>query len=152
MLNFNDFNMSPILRNLINVIRRLKLAMTLNILGLSVAFAAFMVIMIQLNYDDSFDKCHKDYDKIFRVEISYPNSTRAVICRPFAEHFFNSSPHILAGALTRSSAGKTLVVSPEYADVFTFDFIEGSKDALKTPENVLIPLSMSIIRQTRRNY
>jgi len=152
--------MNPIVRNILSVARRFKLAATLNILGLSVAFAAFMVIMIQLDYDYSFGKCHKDYDKIFRVEISYPNSTRAVICRPFAEHFFNSSPHILAGALTRSSTGKTsfylenegvrnfyeetsLIVSPEYADVFTFDFVEGSKDALKTPENVMIPLSMS---------
>ena len=86
--------MTAILRNLISVARRFQLAAYLNILGLSVAFAAFMIIMIQLDYDYGFDKCHKDYDKIFRVEISYPNLTRAVICRPFAEHFFVSSPHI----------------------------------------------------------
>ena len=42
--------MKAILRNLISVFRRYKLAATLNILGLSVAFAAFMVIMIQLDY------------------------------------------------------------------------------------------------------
>ena len=91
--------MKPIIRNLISVFRRFKLAATLNILGLSVAFAAFMVIMIQLDYDYGFDKCHKDYDKVFRVEISHSIATRAVICRPFAEIFFESSPHILAGAL-----------------------------------------------------
>ena len=152
--------MTAILRNLISVARRFQLAAYLNILGLSVAFAAFMIIMIQLDYDFSFDKFHKDYDKIFRVEISYPNLTRAVICRPFAEHFFESSPHILAGALTQSMEGRTsfylenegvrhfyeettLTVSPDFADVFTFDFVEGSKEALKTPNIVAIPLSLS---------
>ena len=37
-------------------IRRFKLAAALNVLGLSVAFAAFMVIMMQLDYDYGFDK------------------------------------------------------------------------------------------------
>jgi len=41
--------MKAILRNFISVARRYKLTATLNILGLSVAFAAFMVIMIQLD-------------------------------------------------------------------------------------------------------
>ena len=43
--------MNPIIKNLISVARRFKLAAILNILGLSVAFAAFMVIMMQLDYD-----------------------------------------------------------------------------------------------------
>ena len=64
--------MNLIIRNLLSVVRRFKMAATLNILGLSVAFAAFMVIMIQLNDDYSFDKFHKDSDKIFRVEINFP--------------------------------------------------------------------------------
>ena len=50
--------MKPIIRNLVSVARRFKLAATLNILGLSVAFAAFMVIMMQLEYDFGFDKFH----------------------------------------------------------------------------------------------
>lgn len=36
-----------------------------------------------------------------------------------------------------------ITVSPEYTDVFTFDFVEGTKDALKEPEYVIIPLSLS---------
>ena len=43
--------MKTIYRNLLSVVRRFKLAAILNILGLSVAFAAFMVIMMQLKYD-----------------------------------------------------------------------------------------------------
>ena len=152
--------MKPILRNLLSVVRRFKLAMTLNILGLSVAFAAFMVIMIQLNYDYGFDKFHKDYDKIFRLEFTQQTSTQSVICRPLAERFFESSPHIVAGAISNPWGGRalfhvenegtlnffeenTITVTPEFTDVFTFDFVEGFEDALTKPDNILIPLSLS---------
>ena len=152
--------MNPIVRNLLSVARRFKLAATLNILGLSVAFAAFMVIMIQLYYDYSFDKCHKDYDKIYRLESTHQTNTLAVLSRPLAERFFESSPHIVAGAISDFSTRKnffhvetdgernfyeeySMAVTPEFFDVFTFHFVEGSKDVLKTPGNIIIPISLS---------
>jgi putative ABC transport system permease protein len=156
--------MYPILRNLISVIRRFKLAAALNILGLSVAFAAFMIIMIQLDYDFNYSKCHKDYDKIFRVEATDVRRDEVMsrISRPQAEHFFNSSPHILVGALAgwktetfftvereveerlhrNGYTENQLLVSPEFFDVFSFDFVEGS-DARIAPRTVFIPLSLS---------
>ena len=48
--------MRLIIRNFIRIFQRFKLAMTLNILGLSVAFTAFMIIMMQWRYDTTFDK------------------------------------------------------------------------------------------------
>ena len=158
--------MNPILKNFLSVIRRFKMAVVLNILGLSVAFAAFMVIMIQLNYDFGFDKFHKDNDKIFRVEILVPNisSERVpIISRPLVDIFAGSSPQIVACALVNgwgSDASfyvenegtdgervlfkeSAISVTPEYTDVFTFDIVEGDRDALKMPGNVLIPLSLS---------
>ena len=45
--------MRLILCNLKSVVRRFKLAASLHVLGLSVAFAAFTVIMIQLDYPKS---------------------------------------------------------------------------------------------------
>jgi len=152
--------MKAILRNFITVFSRFKLAAILNILGLSVAFAAFMVIMIQLDYDWGFDRFHKESDRIFRLEFSQNNTTQAVICRPFAESFFESSPHVVAGALSNPWGGewffhvenegvrnayteKTISVSPQFTDVFTFDFVEGPEEVLKTPGHVLIPQSLS---------
>jgi hypothetical protein len=73
--------MNPIVRNFLSVIRQFKLAVVLNILGLSVAFAAFMVIMMQLHYDFSFDRFHKDYDRIFRVEIVQETVQRLSVIR-----------------------------------------------------------------------
>jgi len=92
--------MKPVIRDFFRVVRRYKLAVALNVLGLSVAFAAFMVIMTQVHYDFSFDRFHKDYDKIFRVEPIQNSQARAFISRPLAEAFFESSHHILAGAIT----------------------------------------------------
>jgi len=152
--------MKPIIRNFLSVIRRFKMAVALNILGLSVAFAAFMIIMIQLNYDFGFDKFHRDYDKIFRVEYIQNATAQTIICRPLAEIFIESSPHILFGAITQFLEGKarfhaegddisniyeenSLIVTPSFFDVFTFDFVEGSKDDFGTPEKIIIPLSLS---------
>ena len=156
--------MNPIIRNLISVVRRFKLAAVLNILGLSVAFAAFMVIMVQLDYDYNFAKFHKDSDKIYRLEMSLTmpgfSAKAPIVSRPLAERFFDSSPHILAGGMTEIMLKKgffyvenegernyfeenSLAVTPEFFDVFTFDFVEGSKEVLKIPGNVIIPLSLS---------
>ena len=159
--------MKPIIRNLISVIRRFKLATALNMLGLSVAFAAFTVIMIQLNYDYSFDKFHTNSDKIFRMEMYTPSTSRIpMISRPVAERFFDSSPQIVAGGLTNQSSSvggsevffyvenydggernyfkeKTTMVTPGFFDVFTFDIVDGSTDGHLAPGNVFIPLSMS---------
>ena len=110
-------------------------------------------------YDFGFDKFHKDYDKIFRLENSMNTSKSAVISRPLAERFFESSPHIVAGAISYPWGGdvffhvendlqnffneKIILVSPGFTDVFTFDFVEGAENTLKTPGNIIIPLSIS---------
>jgi len=154
--------MKPIIRNFLSVIRRFKLAMTLNILGLSVAFAAFIIIMIQLDYDYNFDKFHKDYDKIFRVERRSANSDwkNAIHSYPFTTLFAESSPNILASTLTASQPddvffhveingerkfyeGRVMRVASNFTDVFTVNFAEGSAEALKTPDNAIIPLSLA---------
>ena len=154
--------MNPIIRNLLHVIRRFKLAALLNILGLSVAFAAFMIIMMQLNYNFGFGRFHKDYDKIFRLESVMPAGDIWIsISRPTAERFFESSPHIEAGGLIWFFGREALfhidrdgvrnfykepsaVVSPGFFDVFTFDFVEGRKEDLGTGGGMFIPLSLSL--------
>lgn len=153
--------MKTILRNLLSVLRRFKMAMLLNVLGLSVAFSAFILIMMQVDYDRNFDRGIKDVDRIFRVEVAYESGTKqAIINRPLAEAFIRSSPHILAGSLLdpwgegaffyteengvrNNFKERWMRVFPEYADIFTFDMLDGSADKLKEPNMVLLPLSLS---------
>lgn len=152
--------MKTILRNFLSVIRRFKMAAVLNLLGLGVAFVAFMLIMMQVDYDDNFDRSHQNADKIFRMDMISPSSAQAVISRPFARNFTKSSPHIKAGMVMASwnsywffyieQNGKKIgfkekeqVVSPELLQVFHFDMIEGTDKALEEPNSVIIPESMA---------
>jgi len=155
--------MNFILKNFLHVFRRFKLAIILNILGLSVAFAAFMVIMMQLDYDLNFDRHHPDADRIYRVntaEISTGSGGYALVSRPVGEHFIQSSPHIKAGALLyalpediafsvttkgeRHSYTETSQRATEgLTGVFHFDMVEGDTNALSMPASVLLPQSIA---------
>lgn len=98
--------MKTILRNLLSVLRRFKMAMLLNVLGLSIAFAAFILIMMQVEYDRNFDRGYTDTESIFRVEIIQNDGDgQAIVCRPLADAFIQSSPHIVAGTLVNSWDG-----------------------------------------------
>lgn len=136
--------MKTIIRNLLGVVRRFKVATILNVMGLSVAFAAFIMLMIQLQYDWGFDRYQKNAKRIFRVGLIFPDwGNQVVHARPFADAFIQSSPHIETGALL-SSWGSLLTlkvekeneevsfwcpvnaITPEYAEIFSFEMIEGS--------------------------
>jgi len=137
------------------------MASTLNVLGLSIAFSAFMVIMMQLDYDWNFDKSHTDAHTIFRVDKVYEGTAYAVLSRPLSDRIIASSPHIIAGTVAAPSAKyemffsvenngirnkyreKALKVYPNYGDVFEFNMLEGDKDALSHPNTVLIPSTLS---------
>lgn len=152
--------MKTILRNFISVIRRFKMATMLNLLGLAVAFAVFMVIMMQVKYDNSFDKFQQDAEKIFRIDWVYPFASQAVVNRPFARNFTESSPHIKAGMIMSlwkpnwffyaehngqriHFKEKQQLVSPGLLQVFHFNMIEGTDKALEEPASVIIPESMA---------
>ncbi|MBR7171267.1 MAG: hypothetical protein IKD19_03540 [Prevotella sp.] len=59
-----------ILRNLWYMFRRFKVASILNFIGLTIAFAAFYVFMTQVDYNNSYNKGIKDYERIYRLELS----------------------------------------------------------------------------------
>ena len=153
--------MKTILRNFFSVLRRFKAASVLNVLGLSIAFVAFMLIMMQVNYDYTFDCSHRNADAIFRVDIVHGSKgSQAIICRPFARAFTESSPHIKGGCLLNAWVGSPFFyveqngqrtgyrenaweVSPGLLDVIHFDMLEGTAQALDEPGSVILPESMA---------
>ncbi|WP_080904208.1 ABC transporter permease [Parabacteroides sp. Marseille-P3160] len=152
--------MKTIIRNFFSVLRRFKLATVLNLLGLSVAFAAFMIILMQVDYDRDFDRFHKDADCIYRVEFGYEGSYQAVISRPFADAFTKSSPHIKAGAILNPFSNDLFFsverqgtkfnyrelyrqMTPSVIDIFDFKMEGGTAKSLEEPKTVLIPASLS---------
>jgi putative ABC transport system permease protein len=140
------------------------MATALNVLGLSTGFAAFMIIMMQLDYDRTFNGSFPGGDRIFRMEVYNLTGSEwtAIINRPLAEAFLQSSPHIVEGGLLRTASRSNLffsvesdgqrsfydenqyIVTPGYAAVFSFDMLAGSVSALDEPDKVLMPQSMAL--------
>ena len=68
--------MKTIIRNFINVLIRFKVATILNVAGLAVAFAAFLIIMMQVSFERNFDRCHPDSTRIYRMGLSFPDGAK----------------------------------------------------------------------------
>ena len=154
--------MKTIIRNFINVLIRFKVATFLNVAGLAVAFAAFIVILIQINFERTFDRCHPTSGRIFRVDLTIPGTFGTILPRAFVEAVIQSSPHIEAGTLLTPSFGQNGVylsvdrngqpfgfkeiVTTCHASlpkIFAFPIVEGDIDCLKDPEKVMVPRSLA---------
>ena len=153
--------MKTIIRNFFSVLRRFKMATLLNFLGLSVAFAAFIILMMQVKYEWGYDRFHQDVDCIYRLGIYRQNNgNQVVLSRPLIDKFIASSPHIRNGALIQSWVDNTFFsvkqnsertgykeprcfAYPSFAEVFNFEMTEGERLATERPETVIIPESMA---------
>ena len=150
--------MKLILRNLMRIFRRFRTAMILNILGLAVAFTAFMLLMMQWDYDRQFDRNDPNADRIFRIDNLWNDGRVALSSGPYGLAFIQSSPHIVDGCLlfaltddesfTIEENGQRRVfkdklhkVTSGLTKVFHFDLVEGDANALEANDKILIPES-----------
>ena len=56
------------IKNFITLLRRYTTSSLLNVVGMSVAFAAIYLIMVQVRYDLSFNRVIPNSERIYRVE------------------------------------------------------------------------------------
>ena len=148
-------------RNFFHTIRHFKSAFIMNILGLSTAFAASLLITMQLRFDLRFDACYKDAENIYRLDMKYNNNDeRCTVSRPLGRRFVSSSPDILYGCIMeRLNRGGIYAsedgriddvldditwVSPGFLKVFGFNMVTGDRDALSEPGAAVIPESMAL--------
>ena len=61
--------MIQVFRHFFQVLKRFKGAGLLNIAGLSVAFAVFLAIVIQVNYEYSYNASFPKADHIYRLQV-----------------------------------------------------------------------------------
>ena len=74
----------------------------LNVLGMAVAFAAFYIILVQVDYDLNFNKGIKDSEKVFVLSTNSQGEAKynsLYYCRPLAEKLLQSSPNIEFGGI-----------------------------------------------------
>ena len=59
-------------KNFLYLLRHHKAAALLNLAGLTVALASFMLIVMQVDYDLGYDRQYENADRIFRIERDVP--------------------------------------------------------------------------------
>ncbi len=89
--------MKTIVRNFTSMFRKFVTASLLNLLGLSLAFASFFVIMTQVNYDLGYNKSFTEHEKLFRLTMKLGPGMEdygVTLPRPLVEQLAAASPHI----------------------------------------------------------
>ena len=94
--------MKTIIRNFTSIFRKFVTANLLNLLGLSLAFASFFVIMTQVNYDLSYNKNFTEYENLYRITMKLGPGAEdygTTLPRPLVEQLAAASPHVTGHAV-----------------------------------------------------
>lgn len=157
--------MKLMIRNLLYLFKRFKTAVVLNLFGLTIAFAAFLLIVMQVDYEMNYDAMHSKSGRTFRLEANHGEfEHNAIHCLMFSDAFVNSSAHITDYSYRYpfyggerycqidevDDQGEAKVFKenfqlclPNISDVFDFHMKEGSVESLSIPGSVLIPESVA---------
>ena len=157
--------MKLMIRNLLYLFKRFKTAVVLNLFGLTIAFAAFLLIVMQVDYEMNYDAMHSKSGRTFRLEANHGEfEHNAIHCLMFSDAFVNSSAHITDYSYRYpfyggerycqidevDDQGEAKVFKenfqlclPNITDVFDFHMKEGSVECLSIPGSVLIPESVA---------
>lgn len=141
-----------------------KIPFILNILGLTVAFAAFTVIVMQVNYDVGYDAQYKNADRLYRIEgvfdAKQPNLFSSYLSRPFGQMLIDGTPEFEAagvvsvlgnGPIRPAGSNSSFITAPTWMitkdilDVFDVQLIEGDATQFDQPNTLVV--SQSLARQ-----
>ena len=153
------------LRNYLTIFMRIlmrqKVYSFINIFGLAIGFAASLLIMLYINDELSYDKFHKDADRIYRVGIGVvlkgEQSDFAVTGSPVAEALYNESPGIeshcrfwqktatpIEYEFRNISDQKLIMADSNFFSFFGFKILEGNgQTALTGPDKVVLSEDMA---------
>jgi len=141
---------------------RHKLFTFINVLGLSIGISAALVIYLLIHYDLTFDKFHKDGDRIYRVVTNFSFSgspgNNPGICGPLpwavknevtglqqaAPIFRVSQPNVIVLNGSKASSrfkiqNDVIVADSDYFKLFEYKWLAGSaRTALNAPYQVVL--------------
>ena len=152
--------MNTLLRNFSHTFRRFFTASVLNLLGLSIAFAACFVILTQVDYDYNYNKAYPAHDRIYRVEMNVGEAFggwQTWVPRPLCEMVEACSPHVKAISVSSSSnsisdfevdehiySERWFTGFGDYLEVFQPAMVCGTTASLNEPNHALISASMAL--------
>lgn len=149
--------------NFLTTLRRYKTSSLLNIVGLTMAFTAFYVILVQVRWEMTFNRAIPDACRIYLVAPLSPfDETEYSINspRPEGEQLIAQSPEIVAGGCIRPwrweqpvwvrrggdllrLQGSFNEVSAGFVETMGLQALEGELKALKQPNSVALARSQA---------
>lgn len=138
----------------------------MNIIGLALGFAAFILIGLFVQYELSWDKWNVKYDRIYRIQRHYAKTLYAMDGNDISPHSRPITAQLLERrfpefekiTVTRENGGKFLSAVAErqiydekgyyadscFFDVFSFHFLEGTQTgALNDPFSIVLSKAMA---------
>jgi len=135
----------------------------INVLGLAVGLACFMIIMMYVMDEMSYDKWHKNGDNIYRValERQYPGRSRdyAIIPHSYSEAIKTENPEVVESCRLLFFPGNPILIKQDnqifeesnylwadssFFNMFDINVLKGDKNtALMEPNGVVITESLA---------
>lgn len=147
-------------RNFLTTLRRYKVSSLLNVIGLTLAFTAFYVIMTQVWWELGYNRSLHDVEHIYLVENEdwyEPGKWSSWLNRPVPERVIASTAGVEVGGCMWSGFGSGTCwtsnepsfgynkfsascgsVSLPFLDVFAFRSVEGDVHDLGKPKSVIV--------------
>jgi len=136
------------LRYLFRSLSRQKYFFSINITGLAIGLAAFILIALFVKHELSYDRYHQDADLIFRI------ARKQYTCSPppmaptlkevipeieYSTRFIRSTNLLVSVEEQSFTEDEYFWADSEFFDVFSVDFTQGDPDhVLESPNEVLI--------------
>lgn len=147
-------------------ITRHKIYTIINVFGLALGICACMVIYLITSYEFSFDRFHKDGDRIYRIvgELQRSDGEKGFLNSPdndvaaFQNQIpgfetavgvysygvditvpgDNKQPKKFNNRIENSYTSSTIITWPQYFDIFQYTWLAGNEQALNEPYKVVL--------------
>ena len=137
------------------IFRKTGVSTLINILGMSVAFAAAIILLVQVRWDTTYDANFEGHGQVFRMENNWLDDGpfSAMFSRPLIELTKDSSPNIAAtgtmmgrpeqvyyreGDRESAISVSSVLVDSTLFNVFPFEWVEGSAQEFTAPGTIVI--------------
>ena len=150
--------MKALYKNFISIFRRFPLCIAMNVAGLTLAFAAFIIILMEVQYEMTYDSRITQAGRIFHISKESPDfQISSHHSRPLIEQrCARISPEIERYALIEEwdlraatedrqteFESKAHGITPQFFDMFEFDWVACDTSTFHRPQYLYIPESLA---------
>ena len=150
--------MKALYKNFISILRRFPLSIAMNVAGLTLAFAAFIIILMEVQYEMTYDSRITQAGRIFHISKETPDfQISSHHSRPLIEQrCARISPEIERYALIEEwdlraatedrqteFESKAHGITPQFFDMFEFDWVACDTSTFHRPQYLYIPESLA---------